>query len=439
MPIETNCPHCEQEYKLRDELLGKTVRCKSCGETFAVRPSSQSDEDDEDFEVVEDDDMPPARPKRTRQRSSAKGKGSGSSGVVLKWILVGVAGFVGLVVLACGGLAFLGHRAAKELDAQARNNPQVIAEAASLEQVDIPPAGGPMELYPVGRYPMPTFPEPGPGHEIFGTGVTVQTLSIQSPPDKQSQPGFQTQMRLYLPEGLHAPGSLPLVLVAPAGTPMFTGNKLDDPEYHDETLPYAKAGAVVIMFSLDGEADTDSATDAQLGLAYQRFRNSAAGMVNARVALEFALTKLPAVDSKRIVVAGHSSAGALSMLFAAHEPRLAAAIAYCACTDVPTRMGDFASKVQGRMFFDGIGEFFQKSSPNTHAARVNCPVFVFHSFDDSNCPYSDSEKFVAQLKAAGKDVILSEPPAYGDHYQPMIDQGIPRAMTWLRSRKILSP
>jgi dienelactone hydrolase len=432
MPIRVSCPHCDQNYNLRDELAGATVRCKSCGEPFPVQRRTSKATEEEEFEVVEESDPPPTRSKPTRRKSTSRKKGSSGGGNVLKWVLGGLAAFAFVVILACGGLIFIGHRAARNLE-------NVVNEQAKAARAEVPPAGGPSELFPIDQYPLPDFPELGPGQPIEGTGVTVQTLTIQPAPDKLTQPGFQTQMRIYLPEGPHAPGTLPLVLVAPAGTPLFVGNRLDDPNYHDETLPYAKAGAVVIMYSLDGEADLEHSTDTQLGLAYQRFRNAGAGTVNTRVALEFALQRIPGVDPKKIVVAGHSSAGALSMLYAAHDPRLAAGIAYCACTDVPARMGDFVAQVQGRNFFDGIGEFFQKSSPNTHVAKVQCPIFVFHSFDDTNCPYSESQKFVAQLQAAGKDVILSEPPAYGDHYQPMIDEGIPRAIAWLRSRGILAP
>jgi len=40
MAIKTSCPHCSQSYALADAQLGKTVRCKSCSETFLVRESA---------------------------------------------------------------------------------------------------------------------------------------------------------------------------------------------------------------------------------------------------------------------------------------------------------------------------------------------------------------------------------------------------------------
>jgi predicted Zn finger-like uncharacterized protein len=36
MAMRATCPACEREYRLKDEYAGATVRCRECGETFAV-------------------------------------------------------------------------------------------------------------------------------------------------------------------------------------------------------------------------------------------------------------------------------------------------------------------------------------------------------------------------------------------------------------------
>lgn len=59
---------------------------------------------------------------------------------------------------------------------------------------------------------------------------------------------------------------------------------------------------------------------------------------------------------------------------------------------------------------------------------------VFHARDDSNVPFSDAEAFVAKLKTAGKSVTFETTPD-GDHYQSMIDPGIPTAIAWLNAEK----
>lgn len=453
MTIRVQCPECDAVYRLKDELVGKTVRCKSCGGSIPVRASRPTEDE---YEVVHDDDDetpvdPVARPGRGGSRSrsgvkagSKKGRSQDdNSRGVWPWILGGCGAMVVVCVVACGGIYVAAKKVVQEAQQAAEGTPEQRREreaiVAAASQLKIPDAGPTNALYPVEQYPLPTFPELGAWTPVPDSNVQVQSLALQPPPDKALQPAFQMQMRVYMPPGEHAPGSLPLVLVAPAGSPLITGNGLDDATYHDETLPYAEAGAVVIMYSLDGGiVDLDTASNAQLCIAYKQFRRAAAGTVNARAALEFALAKIPAVDSKKIVVAGHSSAGTLAMLFAAHEPRLAAAIGYCPCVDVETRMAEMVTELGRNPLFPDLAGFFQKSSPRTHAAEVKCPIFLFHSFDDTNTPYADTVQFQALLKSTGKDVTLSEPPAYGDHYQPMIDEGIPRAIVWLRSRGILA-
>jgi hypothetical protein len=53
--------------------------------------------------------------------------------------------------------------------------------------------------------------------------------------------------------------------------------------------------------------------------------------------------------------------------------------------------------------------------------------------DDSNVPCSDSRACEQRLKSLGKSVTLVTVPT-GNHYQSMIDQGIPRAIEWLKQR-----
>src|SRR5436305_11979986 len=36
MAIEFNCPHCQHQYKLKDELAGKTATCKTCRQKITI-------------------------------------------------------------------------------------------------------------------------------------------------------------------------------------------------------------------------------------------------------------------------------------------------------------------------------------------------------------------------------------------------------------------
>lgn len=58
---------------------------------------------------------------------------------------------------------------------------------------------------------------------------------------------------------------------------------------------------------------------------------------------------------------------------------------------------------------------------------------IFHAADDTNVPIAISREFVERMKAAGKDVTLIEVPI-GNHYDSMIEEGIPAGTTWMKER-----
>ncbi len=88
-------------------------------------------------------------------------------------------------------------------------------------------------------------------------------------------------------------------------------------------------------------------------------------------------------------------------------------------------MKDMTSSVVARSLFSGIAEFVKLTSPMNQVNKFRNPVFVFHARDDSNVPFADAEKFVSQMKAAGKAIAFEQVPT-GDHYQPMIDPAFPK-------------
>jgi dipeptidyl aminopeptidase/acylaminoacyl peptidase len=200
----------------------------------------------------------------------------------------------------------------------------------------------------------------------------------------------------------------------------------DQPEHY----PYAQAGMVVVAFELDGPVDDlETASNAEIRAAYDRFVAAGAGIVNARNAFLYASTQIPAVDPNRIYIAGHSSAATLALLSAAHEPRLAGAIAYAPCTDLLGRYGIAAYQLA--MVLPDCRSFLAAGSPVNHVARIRSPVFLFHAEDDSNVPIDESRRFADKLRAAGGKLAFRTVPS-GDHYDSMIDQGVPQAIEWLR-------
>ena len=282
---------------------------------------------------------------------------------------------------------------------------------------------------------VPQLPDLGVATRIPGTNSTFQFIRIK----QGSGPGQTMQFRVYLPVEQSPAQSIPCVLLAPAGTNMLHGNFLDGDDYHDEALPYSEAGMAVVCFSLDGEMTADPSAGERayalaLSVAYRQFMAAKAGVVNGRNALEFALAKLPQVNPKLIYTAGHSSAATLSLLMAANEERLAGAIAFAPITDLNIRLNELAQESSVRSILPGLTTYLRTGSPVTYVERYKCPLFIFHARDDSNESFATTENFVNQLKAKSARVDFAIANT-GDHYDSMIEAGIPRAIHWIQNQR----
>jgi dipeptidyl aminopeptidase/acylaminoacyl peptidase len=323
-------------------------------------------------------------------------KSGGTSWLIILGVIGMGAALLG--VACCGGIAWLVR-------------PPVASAAAkqAFSYADVPP---------------PPFPDRGDPDEVEPGVPQYQINFLEDEGGYYDTPGHGGWLYLYLPPGQHPPKSLPCILIAPAGSTLVAGMDLaegDQPEH----IPYVKAGCAVLAYELDGP-ESDEPQE-----AYTAFRNARAGLVNGRNALEYVLAKVPEVDPARIYAAGHSSAATHALLFAAHEPRLAGVMAYAPATDLPKRMGPQLPIF--RFIMPGVVDFVTQSSPSTHAASIKCPTFLFHAEDDGNCPIADTTAFAEQLKRQGTDVKYVT-VASGDHYDSMINEGIPAGIQWLKDR-----
>ena len=71
MTIEFECPDCSREYRVKDELAGRNVTCKGCGEKISIPdPYAADDEYGDEW----DDDAPEPDPAPVRRRSSSAAK-----------------------------------------------------------------------------------------------------------------------------------------------------------------------------------------------------------------------------------------------------------------------------------------------------------------------------------------------------------------------------
>lgn len=327
------------------------------------------------------------------------------------WIVLGIVG--GLLLLLCG-----------------------ICGGGALwfsSYPSVPPTA--LQPFDIKSPPAPT--EPKVAEEKVVAGARFREVIWGDGQGQGTPAGANGRLWIYLPEGNAAAGSLPCVFIAGAGSTLLEGMTLgegDQPEH----LPYVKAGFAVVAFDLDGGGGSDFDVDAMgagkvspedIG-GYKAFRAADAGLVNARNALEYTLANVPEINPKQLFSVGHSSAGTLALLFAEHEPRLAGCVAYAPAIDLKNRFPGALVRILGN-FFPNLAEFIVQSSPKTHEDKLNCPTLIFHAADDDNVPVGDSRAFVKRLQAKNKDVTLEE-VATGGHYDPMISDGIPKGIEFIK-------
>lgn len=431
--IVVRCSKCQQRMKVTPLATDSQVTCVSCSAVLRIKaaaappahaqapsrpqaapssnPAAQTNQPPQPTTQPTFPHQPApqfaARP--TPQAVSAPSSPSAKKGIP-QWVYAVVAVVLLMPILCCGVPLWMVSMRVNGGQAE----PIAVTLKTALPPQKMPPLGTPEKTYE--------------------SGVKRYFIRVSANP---ALPGHQMQMRVFVPDGATQDSSLPCVLIAPAGTPLVHGATLTENEdYDSETLPYAEAGFVVIQYSLDGglpesaeTADEESMTGL-IGQAYPAFKASAAGVVNGRNALEYAMT-LEMVDPQQINCVGHSSAGSLSLLLAAHEPRIHRCVAFAAAYDLESRMGEMSSNFMMRALLPGIQQFIIETSPTNHIDSIDCPVMIFHAQDDSNVPFSDAVAFVGKLNSAGKNVTFETTPT-GDHYQSMIDPGIPTAIDWLK-------
>lgn len=421
MTIRFECRTCGSAFRVPDNYAGRNAICKTCAAKITVPAKSIVPPPRQDraiiVETVDPENAwdrlekringqppgPPSAPDRASSGSPARPEYG------RRWIETDRAAsrrWILWVSLAAGGL--------------------ILFVVLMFVAVGIMLRGGPGRTFDFTsiQAPPPSFSPPRPMPSADGRVVWKEVRLSGA-----GQPGQSGRLWVYLPVGEHAPGSLPCVLIAPAGSNLLCGMGLgaaDQPEHY----PYAESGIAVVAFELDGPLENIEAPQAEeMMAAYDEFSAAGAGIVNARNAFLYASTQIPEVDPQRIYIAGHSSAASLSLLYAAHEPRLAGAIAYAPCTDLVGRYG--LAGYQLALVLPGCRSFLAAASPINHVKTIRCPVFLFHAEDDSNVPIAESRRFAEQLRNAG-GTLSFRTVATGDHYNSMIEQGVPQAIEWLR-------
>jgi dienelactone hydrolase len=423
MAISFECPHCGRQAKVDDKFAGKTGRCPQCRGTMRIPAPSVAGRGPYEPEPVPEDvyglseaksvlpsrspepseSAPATWPKPKKAKGSKSKEGTGNKAKQASGLSIAmVAGFFVLRMLLRQNVGNGGNNALQQ--ALGALPPPVVVAAA--------PAGG------------PAFAPRGPG-AVIQPGVRFFETRASGPPSVAT---VNMTVWLYLPDGPHQPGSLPCVVIAPAGSTILSGMDLGDGD-RAEHLPYVPAGYAVLSYSIDGYLNVDNpqnASDAQLARAGNAFVAARAGLDNAKAAIDWMLKNFPEVDPERLYAAGHSSAGTMALLLCENDPRFKACAAFAPRSNTEANVTPDQLPMLRRIV-PGIDQIFSTFNPAKHAGEMKCPVLLFHAKDDSVVPYSETEAFAAALRSAGKRFTIAWVNS-GNHYDPMIHRGISRAM-----------
>jgi dienelactone hydrolase len=272
-----------------------------------------------------------------------------------------------------------------------------------------------------------------PGWKVVTPGVRAAKIQITRPDNNRAMP-----IQVYLPENAPSAKGLPCVLVPPAGTRLFHGASLDaDVSANVEHVPYALAGFAVVTFPLDGPLEMEEPNDPQLIAAGRAFVAAKGGILNAKAAVGYALKDLH-VDPKRLYIAGHSSAATLALQVAENDPRIKACIAYAPAVNLESHFNKTGALNVLEQAIPGFIHYAQTYSPHRKMAALKCPLFFFQAADDSVIDTEQNRNFVRTIRKTNKKVSYIEEES-GDHFDAMVQNGIPKAIAWLKKLEQTTP
>ena len=116
MSIEVQCPDCGQQYRLRDEMAGKTAKCK-CGNPITIPAASASPQSGLS-DLLDQESSHPAQPQVDSTSSQPSGLVPPAAGgaqrrnsQIVLWVTIGgVGGVLLLGVLVLAGVRLFGGR-----------------------------------------------------------------------------------------------------------------------------------------------------------------------------------------------------------------------------------------------------------------------------------------------------------------------------------------
>jgi dienelactone hydrolase len=252
-----------------------------------------------------------------------------------------------------------------------------------------------------------------------------------------------SRLVVFLPTKSAKP-KLPCVFVAPSATAPLYGQTIDDETlvYH-HYINYAKAGYAVIGYDIDGYIDqidrineTTLVTqpDKLVISSLKAYKASDAGVLNAKLAIDYAVARLPQIDPDAMYTVGAGAGGTTSLMVAATDSRIKAAIAYSPTIDVPKQYSSLVETISKAV--PGYKDFIDRSSPHRNIEKMNKPIFIFHDDRLKETSLEDTTNFVALVKKNNSLISLThdqdkEFPSGDD----MTSTSINQAIEWLNTQQ----
>ena len=244
---------------------------------------------------------------------------------------------------------------------------------------------------------------------------------------------------VYLPTNPAKP-KLPCLFMSPSGTTPLYGRTLAQGTAWDY-IPYVLAGYAVVVYDVDGAIDDMSKVneapllrqpDGTVVTNLKAYKAADAGVLNAKLAIDYAIAKIPQIDPNSIYTAGSGAGGTLSLMVAATDKRVKGAISYTPVTDLPKKYPAYIDNIS--RVLPGYQEFIQRSSPYENAAKMTKPMFIFHDDASDLNSVEDTNKFVELVGKTNSSVTYShgqEPKQVRYNVPPI---SVTQAIEWLNTQ-----
>ena len=351
MSLAFECP-CGHRYSVNEDLAGKVVRCKQCGQTILIPEPETSDPADDLYSLVEGPAAPKAASSRMDPTQADAPDHPATFAEILERFRPIILGVVGVLL---GGLMFIGA---------IRRNP--------LLQFGPNPAPGPVPTVGAAPGGPDTLVEARRGFKtkLIASGEARDAIEA-APPNLFETIRFPSaigELGAYLTPDPGDGARHPAIVWITGGDCNSIGDVWTpvDPRNDQTASAFRKAGIVMMFPSLRGGNDNPGQKEGFLG------------EVDDVLAATDLLAKRPYVDPKRIYLGGHSTGGTLVLLVAESTDRYRSVFSFGPVDDVAGYGPEYLP------FDTRNPREVQLRSPIHWLASARCPTFVLEGAAGGN-------------------------------------------------------